>query len=250
MNSVEKALSITSRFEGILGYSSVGGNFDGMGLSFGLFQWNAGQGTLQPILRQCIENMPKTVEGIFTTEGFTTLKHALRSDRAFFEWTISINDRNKKIINPWYERFYKLGLSGGCQKFQQQATLPYLKRAKNIMRIAGLDFTTERAFALAFDITIQNGSIVEAAQEEYDAKVKPGMKEKDKLFILANAVANSSRKKVLRYIKGKPWTIQDDVRSRKLCIVTGLGEVHGRKYDLAKEYALGDGPVNYGDFAL
>lgn len=248
MNSVEKALTITSRFEGVLGYSSVGGDFDGMGLSFGLFQWNAGQGTLQPIMRQCVEHMPITVETIFTPQGFATLKHALRSDRAFFEWTKSLNNKDKKIISPWYERFYKLGLTEGCKKFQNQARIPILKKAKEIMD--DMNFKTERGFALAFDIATQNGSVVRDANRIYEAGIKPNFKEKDKLYVLANAVAVTSRKKVLRYINGKPWTIQDDVRSRKLCIVTGIGTVHGRKYDLAREFGLGDGPVNYGDFKL
>jgi hypothetical protein len=226
MNSVEKAVLITAGFEGGRGYSNVAGNFDGQGLSFGLLQWNAGQHTLQPILRNCLKGMPKTVEEIFTPEGLKELKAALATDDGFFKWCLSINDDKNRIKEPWYTRFWKLGLTGGCQKYQREAMKNYLIKARQMMDTFG--FQSERAFALCYDIAVQNGSVVNSAKAEYQARLKPGMTEKSKLFILAASVANHSSPKVLRYIKGKAWTIQDDVRSRKICIYHGEGSVHGK----------------------
>lgn len=38
MNSEEKCYAITGAFEGKGGFANVSGNFDGMGISFGLLQ--------------------------------------------------------------------------------------------------------------------------------------------------------------------------------------------------------------------
>jgi hypothetical protein len=42
----DKLLRNTGFFEGNDGYSTVSGNFDGQGISFGIIQYNFGQGTL------------------------------------------------------------------------------------------------------------------------------------------------------------------------------------------------------------
>jgi hypothetical protein len=49
---LELCLSISGKFEavGAPSYSDVAGNFDGMGISCGVLQWNAGQGTLQTLV--------------------------------------------------------------------------------------------------------------------------------------------------------------------------------------------------------
>lgn len=49
---LELCLSVSGKFESATGpsYTSVAGNFDGMGMSCGILQWNAGQGTLQTLV--------------------------------------------------------------------------------------------------------------------------------------------------------------------------------------------------------
>lgn len=50
---LELCLKVSGGFENAIGasYTSVTGNFDGMGLSAGILQWNAGQGTLQTLVK-------------------------------------------------------------------------------------------------------------------------------------------------------------------------------------------------------
>src|SRR5208337_1169965 len=50
---LELCLSVSGKFEavGAASYTNVSGNFDGMGISCGILQWNAGQGTLQALVR-------------------------------------------------------------------------------------------------------------------------------------------------------------------------------------------------------
>ena len=50
---LELCLKVSGGFESGTGpsYTTVSGNFDGQGMSAGILQWNAGQGTLQPLVR-------------------------------------------------------------------------------------------------------------------------------------------------------------------------------------------------------
>lgn len=58
-------------------YSTIAGNYDGAGMSFGIIQYNFGQGTLQPILNAMIEQAPDVVENIFEN-NYMTLKAILK----------------------------------------------------------------------------------------------------------------------------------------------------------------------------
>jgi len=50
---LELCLKVSGGFEAGTGpsYTSLTGNFDGQGMSAGILQWNAGQGTLQPLIK-------------------------------------------------------------------------------------------------------------------------------------------------------------------------------------------------------
>ncbi|KAK47813.1 hypothetical protein BG58_40945 [Caballeronia jiangsuensis] len=49
---IKKALSVTGRFEDSENpFGAVSGNFDGMGISLGVLQWNIGSNSLQPLLK-------------------------------------------------------------------------------------------------------------------------------------------------------------------------------------------------------
>ena len=57
---LSQAIKITSFYEGS-GFDEVTGNFDGQGLSYGILQWNFGQGTLQPIFKNLFARYPNVV---------------------------------------------------------------------------------------------------------------------------------------------------------------------------------------------
>lgn len=73
-NLLEVCLEVSGAFENGEGssYSTVSGNFDGQGLSVGILQWNAGQGTLQSLLQ-----FIATKRG---TDGWTWMQTFFRSD--------------------------------------------------------------------------------------------------------------------------------------------------------------------------
>jgi peptidoglycan hydrolase-like protein with peptidoglycan-binding domain len=54
----QRCLALTGTFETSTAapecFCGLAGNFDGQGISFGVLQWNLGQGTLQPMLRDMI----------------------------------------------------------------------------------------------------------------------------------------------------------------------------------------------------
>jgi hypothetical protein len=64
-----RSLALTGSFEtGKLSpdcFSALAGEFDGQGISFGALQWNIGQGSLQPLLKQMFEKHESLVQNIF-----------------------------------------------------------------------------------------------------------------------------------------------------------------------------------------
>jgi hypothetical protein len=49
-------------------FAGLSGDFDGQGISFGVLQWNLGQGSLQPLLRKIINAEPEMVESIIRSK--------------------------------------------------------------------------------------------------------------------------------------------------------------------------------------
>ena len=75
---LDTCLNVTGHFEGgTPKYSAVTGNFDGMGLSAGIIQWNLGQGTLQQLLKTIAAHMGATKADSMTVRA----THPLRSKR-------------------------------------------------------------------------------------------------------------------------------------------------------------------------
>lgn len=248
-NSVDKAIETTAKFEGSRGYSNVGGDFDGMGLSFGIFQWNAGMHTLQPLLKETLALLGhEKAKEIFTNDDLYVLKKKLESDTGFHQWTKTLSKRDEKgtfrVAEPWYTRFYKLGLTEECQIVQKRHMKGYINEAKGWMTEFG--FKSERAFCLFLDVSVQNGSVTGRARTYYNSKAKSNMPEKEKLTLMAEAVAQASNPK---------WI--SDVRNRKMTIVEGKGIVHGRKFFThglppdknAFKLDITDDPASYGEFS-
>jgi hypothetical protein len=46
-------------------FAGLTGDFDGEGIGLGLLQWNIGEGTLQPLFSQMLQNHPEVLTGIF-----------------------------------------------------------------------------------------------------------------------------------------------------------------------------------------
>lgn len=223
-------LSITGAFEG-RGFTNLTGDFDDQGLSFGVLQWNFGQGSLNPLLHKMYDRDPAKFSEIFG-EHTEKILSIIRSDKTVgMQFARSINDAKNNIIEPWKSRFIKLGSYKLFQEVQVEFAEQLINRAKKFCRQFGVK--TQRGLALMFDIVVQNGSPPDYKDIHDRIQQAPGGKvtERELLVIIAVAISERCNPK---------W--KEDVLSRKMCIAKGKGMVHGRNFDLDREYGLNDRP--------
>jgi peptidoglycan hydrolase-like protein with peptidoglycan-binding domain len=231
---IDRCVALTGAFETSTPppqcFSGLTGNFDGQGLSFGAQQQNFGQGSLQPMLKRMIAEHEAVIAGIFGDDFAQLQKVLAMSNKADqVAWAATIQTPKFNINQPWKGYFIALGKTPEYQVIEGDAAQVDYNQALNYCRKFGLK--SERAVMLMFDIVTQNGSInaTVTAQINSDFAALPADEadETPKLVIVANRRAEAS----------KPQYVED-VRTRKLCIATGKGVVHGASYDLAKTYGI------------
>jgi len=233
----ERCLALTGAFETSTGFPDcfcgLSGDFDGMGISHGVLQWNIGQGTLQPLHSDMLSAHEDVMAGLFH-DNLGALKNMLASPReAQLKWARSIQDPVRHaIFEPWKGLFLSLGRTPEFQAVQ-------LAHAQNIQRQAAalcrrFAVATERALALMFDICAQNGSIASDAEAviradfaAIPADSAPMDVEVARLRSIANRRAEAA---------SPPFV--EDVRARKLTIANGTGTVHNVPYDLARQFGI------------
>jgi len=232
-----KCLALTGSFETGKGipdcFAGLSGDFDGQGMSFGVLQWNFGQGSLQPLLQEMIEQHPGLTRDIFR-EKYEVLKEALNSDKQeLMAFVRSIQHPVSHFIHePWRGMFKSLGRTEEYQNIQMKSANALYQQALQYCSTYGL--WSERAAALMFDIKVQNGSIsnlVKAQILSEFASSPQDLIEEDAEVQKMNVVANR------RAEAANPRWIED-VRSRKLCCANGKGFVHGIQYDLEEQFGV------------
>jgi hypothetical protein len=214
-------------------FAALSGDFDGQGLSFGALQWNIGQGSLQPLLAEMDHTHPDIMQEIFGP-NCPVLRAMLHTHRAEqLDWARSIQDRQRfRLFEPWCGQFKALGRRGAFQSIQVQHAGRLHQEALRWCDTYGV--RSERAIALMFDITVQNGSIsdlvrteIERDFQEIDCAGDPAVEEVARLRIIANCRAEAAPPR---------WI--EDVRRRKLTIANGEGTVHGTSYNLQEQYGI------------
>ena len=238
-NSVaHRCLALTGAFETDAAppdcFAGLTGDFDGQGLSFGVLQWNLGQGSLQPLLLEMSEKHRDVLERIFDDQYPILLAMLESPDREEqLAWARSIQDPNRLVLNePWRGLFKTLGRTDECQQIEVEHSRQLFESALTLCQEYGI--RSERAAALMFDIRVQNGSIsplVKAQIMQEFKRLGPSNSsdeaEVTRLRIIANRRAEAA----------KPRWIED-VRARKLTIAQGKGIVHGNHYDLQEQYGI------------
>ena len=214
-------------------FAGLSGDFDGQGISFGVLQWNLGQGSLQPLLRKIIKAEPEMVESIFAQnyEELNSVLGASKSEQ--MNWARSIQNLKHILNEPWKGHFKTLGRQPLFQDIQVESATRWFNSASALCRDFGL--LSSRAAALMFDIKVQNGSIsdrvkaqIEVDFAQIDSEMSRDDAEVERLRIIANRRASAAKAE---------WI--EDVRARKLAIANGRGTVHGNFYDLKEQYGLG-----------
>ncbi len=234
---VFKCLALTGSFETGVGvpecFCGLGGDFDGQGISFGVLQWNFGQGTLQVLLKDMIERHPQVIQGIFGAH-YDAFAAALESGKdELLEFARSVQHPvSHAIFEPWRGFAKALGRTPEFQQVQIAHARGVFERA--LALCAEFALWSERAVALMFDILTQNGGFAKVTRARIRAEIATlpaglGADEREvrAMEIVANRRAEAANPR---------WV--DDVRVRKLCIARGAGTVHGIHYDLEQQLGL------------
>lgn len=235
-----RCLALTGTFETGVGFPDcfcgISGDFDKQGISFGVMQWNFGQGSLQPLLRDMISRHETIVKDIFG-EHFDAVNIALShgdQDRAgLMSFVRSIQDPIKhRVYEPWLGYAKALGRTDEFQRIQVEHAKDAFQRA--LRMCDEYELWSERGAALMFDIVTQNGSINAMTRAQILGETRllsKTLSDDDRevatMRIIANRRAEASN---------AAWI--DDVRRRKLCIANGAGSVHGIHYDLGAQFSL------------
>jgi len=233
-----RCLALTGSFETGAAFpdcfAGLSGDFDGQGISFGVCQWNFGQGSLQPLLKRMLADYPELARTLFhdNLAALTAVLNDSRSAQMTFARSIQ-HPRRKTVNEPWRGMFRSLGRTEEFQRIEADAANALYKGARQSCAAYGL--WSERAAALMFDIKVQNGSIKSIVQEQImsdfltvSSDLAPEEQEVAKLRIIANRRAEAAKAR---------WV--EDVRLRKLCIANGGGAVHGIVYDLEEQFGIG-----------
>lgn len=225
MDKLKLALEITGRFEGA-GWGGVARNFDGQGLSFGILQWNYGQGTLQKLLLKYHEKHG-LIPADFFPEDINASAHMHPTDAVKFAERMQSPQRVK---TEWQEAWGKFGEK--TIEIQKEMAKPYFDRAESMMRDFGMSSVC--AFCFFFDVAVQNGSmkgvtrvspldeelltIMDAAKN--NRSVWEELPKEPEQRVLLKAAWDRSKKANPKF--------QMDVFYRKGAIAMGKGYVHGK----------------------
>ena len=224
-DAVDIAMDITSTFEG--GYAAVSGNFDGQGLSVGFFQWNLGQGTLQPMLKKYVNKHSDNAKATLGKSKYNAIVNmlSLGSKSAQVQWAAKTINNGKKLKDDWKKALVAMCKTKEFQKIEQEAAQNWINQGKAMYKRYRLK--TVRSLALCIDIAVQNWEI-----SKYMGSTKGKSESQIQKMLVEAAVSKASA------------TYKGDVRSRKSCIANGTGTVHGKHFNLKKEFGLTDATIS------
>lgn len=260
---IDTALAITGDFETFGDpFAGVSGDFDGMGISCGVLQWNIGQGSLQPLVKGCgraavTAAMPRFGEALWKA-CHGTVTEGLKIVRSW---------QTNAVLNKTAKR--ELQALMGSQPMRAQQVKAADSVAKQAYEMAktwckAVDGSTEpdlRSFCWYFDVVTQNGGpkgltyndVSNFIQIHSPAKVddvvcdwlaaagasKSGWKDARRNAKLWRDVVPAAQLPllVLSYLRAlKSRTeYQAVVFNRKGSIAMGIGWVNGEKTDLSAQ---------------
>ncbi len=232
----ERCLQLTAAFEGH-GFGMIQGNWDGAWLTWGIIGFTLKHGEVSRIVLEVFGAHPGVVRGPFDalTDELIRIMRATRAEQEAWANRISEGLKKFKVAEPWRSAFARFGEQEVVQAVQiRHAYEGYLDPALETARRYGL--STELGIGLCFDIQVQNGGIGSEAREAIEAarRNRPPQDERTLRILVANAVADHARPE-----------FRQDVRSRKLTIATGAGQVHGEPFELTS-WGLGEFPWSEG----
>ncbi len=162
------ALKISTYFEGgkSMNYQALADDFDGMGTSFGLIQWNFGQGTLGPLLLKMLNADAAAFAGCFgPNANYDSFKTAITSGSVSqqLSWARGLIAANRPA---WKAAFTCLGSNAAFNQIQHnEAITHYSGRAVKVianLRLISPELMTNvevRSYLAIFDLCVQQNGI-------------------------------------------------------------------------------------------
>lgn len=226
--TAEKCLRLVAAFEGH-GGGYAAGNYDNQVLTWGQIGHALRSGSLYFVLRRILELDPAALPAALAG----ALRQGKQATIAFVLDHVLRSDVPSKVRPDWQAQFVALYHLPAAQQAFREAADRYLRKAAAIAH--AMNLRSERGFALALDVAVQNGSIRFRAvpiwrriRLEYRARLDhPTEQEWVRMKALAFAIADVAIPR---------W--RNDVLERKLTIATGQGRVHGRFYVLDRDYGI------------
>jgi hypothetical protein len=243
-------LQVSGSFEngGGARYDSLTGNFDGQGISVGILQWNAGQGTLQTLLIKISETMGWDKMQTFFHSSIHQLALSKPADAVQFCLDHYIAEGGKNI-DPTAAALWKTFLNqpesvAAQNALAQQTVLAHAKRLVGMYAASYAD--RNRPYAFFFDVCVQEGGmavghtivpVVSGTSDVSDVMAFAQLKDPNCAAIWqANASGDDLAALLLHYAYaraklGKPdyWW---DTTSRRGTIACRGGIVHEGRIDL------------------
>lgn len=214
-----RSLQLTADYEGT-GFGLANGNFDGMGITWGIVGFTFANGELVDMLKKIVHDLPAVFAGAFgplagKLRGVLAGSHA---DQMQFANSISTAGGNH-VTHDWDEAFHRLGQDPGVQAIQLQRVDTVYKRIADA-NAAALRLRAPRSLALCFDVSVQNGGL-KTGEIDRTNRLTNGQSEQDKLRFIASMVADRSNPR-----------FRKDVLDRKMTFAEGAGTVHGDRFEL------------------
>jgi hypothetical protein len=238
-------LRIMVDFEG-LGFDQLIGNFDGAIWTYSI-GFTIKYGDLQKLIKLLYQTDKKLFHKCCTVYvpfykkemdlSGSLLSMANMSIAEASAWALA-RQKNNKPDKQWIDVFKNLGSQ---QKFQTiQRTLAYEKFNTATKYCNKYDLNTCRGLMLFFDCTVQQGSMSASTQERIDNRAKNIKEPKKSLWYQKHLMKICAEEMAEQALDR--WAA--DVYSRRMTIVNGEGLVHGKWWNLDKDYGLSDSELD------
>lgn len=233
----EKTLGMTGFFETSNGYPTcygiTSGNFDDMGLSHGVLQFNFGTGSLSTLWNYLNTNYNSLCRDIFGTyyQEWSDVLAMTTTDQVAWGNSISLGttkEEKRQIDGTWKALFQTLGETQESIEEQKTYSEEWIPNAIKWFDTLGL--YSRRGFALCWDISVQQGRLFSLNQIIQDFKlIDPtgktrGEIEEEKLRIICNRTSYDNR----------PSEYSQIVYDRKIMLINGTGSYYGTPFDMSQ----------------
>ena len=229
-----QALEITGHYEGH-GWDEVTGDFDQMGLSCGILQWNFGTGSLQERILKPYIALFGSIDALGIFPGPVDVTSTLTAKQALVYVRNKWLDSKGNPLPQWKAAWVKFLSTDHCKTIQSQAAKGVALSAMKECEAWGM--VSKRAFCFFFDINTQNGSIGSIKKPSVNRSITKSyiaeataknqalwgsVEQTDEMNILFQAAYLRARQSRSQYFQ--------DVFSRKGAIALGVGYVHGQTF--------------------